>query len=48
MEQAGADALELNIYYMPVDPDVTGEQVEQMYCDLVQRSQEATSPSRSP
>ena len=29
MEQAGADALELNIYYIPVDPDVTGEQVEQ-------------------
>src|ERR1035441_7313865 len=29
MEQAGADALELNIYYIPVHPDVTGEQVEQ-------------------
>ena len=36
MEQAGADALELNIYYIPVDPDVTGEQVEQHYVDLVQ------------
>ena len=24
MEQAGADALELNIYYIPADPDVTG------------------------
>ena len=36
MEQAGADALELNIYYIPVDPDVTGEQVEQRYVDLVQ------------
>ena len=35
MEQAGADALELNIYYIPVDPDVTGEQVEQGYVDLV-------------
>jgi len=35
MEQAGADALELNIYYIPVDPDVTGEQVERKYCDLV-------------
>jgi dihydroorotate dehydrogenase (fumarate) len=35
MEQAGADALELNIYYIPVDPDVTGAQVEQKYCDLV-------------
>jgi dihydroorotate dehydrogenase (fumarate) len=35
MEQAGADALELNIYYIPVDPDRTGEQVEQQYIDLV-------------
>lgn len=35
MEQAGADALELNIYYIPVDPDVTGEQVERKYIDLV-------------
>lgn len=35
MQQAGADALELNIYYLPVNPDISGEQVEQMYCDLV-------------
>jgi dihydroorotate dehydrogenase (fumarate) len=35
MQQAGADALELNIYYIPVDAEVTGEQVEQKYCDLV-------------
>jgi dihydroorotate dehydrogenase (fumarate) len=35
MEQAGADALELNIYHIPVDPDVTGEQVEKRYLDLV-------------
>jgi dihydroorotate dehydrogenase (fumarate) len=35
MQQAGADALELNIYYIPVDPDMTGEQVERKYCDLV-------------
>jgi dihydroorotate dehydrogenase (fumarate) len=35
MEQAGADALELNIYYIPVDPNVTGEQVERQYVDLV-------------
>ena len=36
MQQAGADALELNIYYIPVDADATGEQVEQKYIDLVQ------------
>jgi dihydroorotate dehydrogenase (fumarate) len=35
MEQAGADALELNIYHIPVDPDVSGEQVEQNYVELV-------------
>jgi dihydroorotate dehydrogenase (fumarate) len=36
IEQAGADALELNIYSIPVDPDVTGEQVEQRYVEIVQ------------
>jgi dihydroorotate dehydrogenase (fumarate) len=35
MQEAGADALELNIYYIPVDPKVTGEQVEQKYVELV-------------
>jgi dihydroorotate dehydrogenase (fumarate) len=35
IEQAGADALELNIYYLPVDPDFTGEQVESNYVNLV-------------
>jgi dihydroorotate dehydrogenase (fumarate) len=35
MEQAGADALELNIYYIPTDPDVAGEQVEQKYVELI-------------
>src|ERR1039457_607492 len=35
MAQAGADALELNIYHIPVSADVTGEQVEQQYIDLV-------------
>ena len=35
MEQAGADALELNIYDIPVDTNVTGDQVEQRYVNLV-------------
>ena len=35
MEQAGADALELNIYDIPVNAAVAGEQVEQRYVDLV-------------
>jgi len=35
IEGAGADALELNVYYIPTDPDMTSAQVEQMYADLV-------------
>lgn len=35
--QAGADALELNIYYLPTDPEVTSEQLENSYIDLVKK-----------
>jgi dihydroorotate dehydrogenase (fumarate) len=35
IEQAGADALELNVYYVPTDPALSGVQVERMYIDLV-------------
>ncbi len=35
MEQAGADALELNVYVIPTDPHLTGAAVEQQYVDLV-------------
>ncbi len=35
VEQAGADALELNIYYVPTDLTLTGEQVEQTYLNIV-------------
>jgi dihydroorotate dehydrogenase (fumarate) len=37
IEQAGADALELNIYYLAADPAMTSHAVERMYCDLVQQ-----------
>ena len=36
LEQAGADALELNIYYIPTDLDLPGIQVEQMYMNVVE------------
>ena len=36
IEQAGADALELNIYHIAVDPDEPSGSVEQRYLDLVQ------------
>lgn len=35
MEQAGADAIELNLYSLVTDPRRTGAEVEQDYCDLV-------------
>jgi dihydroorotate dehydrogenase (fumarate) len=35
IEQAGADALELNIYYIPTDVNLTGAQVEQTYLDIL-------------
>ena len=48
MQQAGADALELNIYYIPYDPNVTGEQVEQQYVDLVEGRQGRSAHSAWP
>jgi dihydroorotate dehydrogenase (fumarate) len=35
MEEAGADAIELNTYYLATDPKVPGQEVETMYTDLV-------------
>jgi dihydroorotate dehydrogenase (fumarate) len=35
IQQAGADALELNIYYIPTDMDLTGAEVEQTYIDIL-------------
>jgi len=35
IEQAGADALECNIYSIPTDPDLTSNAVEQQYLDIL-------------
>lgn len=35
MEEAGAAALELNIYYIPTDPELSAAQVEQTYLDIL-------------
>jgi len=35
IEEAGADALELNIYFIPTGIEMTGREVEQMYVDIV-------------
>lgn len=35
MEEAGADALELNVYFIPTDPTLTGQDVEKLYIDIL-------------
>jgi dihydroorotate dehydrogenase (fumarate) len=36
MEASGADAVELNVYYLPTDPDESSQAVEAQYLDLIQ------------
>jgi dihydroorotate dehydrogenase (fumarate) len=35
IEEAGADALELNVYYIPTNVALTGEEVEHIYTDIL-------------
>ena len=35
IEEAGADALELNIYFLPTSQETEGREIEADYCDLV-------------
>ncbi len=41
IEQAGADGVELNVYWNPTDPALTGAQVEQRYLDIIQTVKKA-------
>jgi len=43
IEQAGADALECNIYYIPTDTDVSGAVVEQTYIDILRAVKSSVS-----
>lgn len=43
METAGADALELNIYYLPTDLQLSGSEVEQIYLDVLKDVKEAVN-----
>jgi dihydroorotate dehydrogenase (fumarate) len=43
IEGAGADALELNIYYVVTDPEMTAVDVEERYLDLVHAVRESIS-----
>ena len=35
IEKAGADALELNIFYLPTDKDISSEKYEDLYYDVI-------------
>jgi len=35
IEEAGADAIELNVYFIPTSPEIDGPGVEKLYLDLV-------------
>ena len=43
IEDAGADALELNIYYLPANTDITGIEVESLYLDILSAVREAVN-----
>ncbi|MGK7395160.1 MAG: dihydroorotate dehydrogenase-like protein [Candidatus Cyclobacteriaceae bacterium M3_2C_046] len=43
MEEAGADAIELNVYYIPTDLNLTGADVEQNYLDILKAVKSAVS-----
>jgi dihydroorotate dehydrogenase (fumarate) len=41
MQDSGAAAIELNIYYLPGDPTISGREVEQRHVDILSRVKEA-------
>ena len=43
MQDAGAAAIELNIYYFPADPEISGPDVEQRHVDVFQRVKAAVT-----
>ena len=43
IEDAGADALELNVYYLPTNIELTGQQVENIYLDMLRQVRASVS-----
>jgi len=43
IEEAGADALELNLYFIPTDPDLTAQEIENAQVELVAEVRSAIS-----
>src|SRR5262245_51371102 len=35
IQQAGADAVELNVYYIPANPEIPGEEIENLYLGVL-------------
>jgi len=42
-QQAGADAIELNVYYIPTNPELTGCDVEKTYIDILKAVKSAVT-----
>jgi dihydroorotate dehydrogenase (fumarate) len=43
MQQAGADAIELNVYFIPAEPGATSADIEKLYLDLVSEIRQTVS-----
>ncbi len=43
MQDAGAPAIELNVYYLPADPQLSGREVERRHLDVLARVKQAVS-----
>lgn len=43
IEEAGADALELNIYYLPTSPEISGIEIESLYLEILSAVREVVT-----
>ena len=43
IEEAGADALELNVYYLPTNTEISGMEVEALYLDILSSVRQAVT-----
>jgi dihydroorotate dehydrogenase (fumarate) len=43
VEEAGADAVELNVYYIPANPEIPGEEIENIYLSVLAGVKRAVS-----
>ncbi|HSR68602.1 MAG TPA: dihydroorotate dehydrogenase-like protein [Acidobacteriota bacterium] len=43
IEEAGAAALELNLYYLPTDPEVSGQEIERRYLEVIRQVRSSVS-----